>query len=335
MFSLERARLLVTGGSGFIGSNFINHVLHAYPHALVVNLDRLDYSSVHDPIDVAAFHDRYAFVRGDIAERHLVAHVLRQYQLDVVVHFAAQTHVDRSYSNSTQFTVDNVLGTHCLLEEVRAYGRVRRFLHFSTDEVYGEHLDGEALSSEDALLNPTNPYAASKAAAEFFVSSYRHSYHMPVLITRCNNVYGEKQYPDKLIPRFICALQRGEPCPIQGTGECERVFVHVMDVARAVCVVLQRGALGEVYNIGSTTNAPLSVNAIHAMLVRRILGEHVDPATMRRPVRDRPFNDRRYHIDSSSLRALGWREQEVFDGAIEQLIAWYAAHRTEDTFVGE
>lgn len=303
--------VLVTGGCGFIGSHFINESPEEWN---VVCLDKMDYCARKEyckkscPIYV-----------GSICDAELVKRILIENNIDTVVHFAAQTHVDNSFGNSIAFTLDNVLGTHVLIEACREYGKIQRFVHISTDEVYGE-VSATEISTETSLLNPTNPYAATKAAAEFIVRSYVHSYQFPAVITRGNNVYGPHQYPEKLIPRFTLCLLNNQKCPIHGSGETRRNFIHVKDTVGAVRAVLQKGSIGETYNIGTCNE--YSVNEIYTILLKKLKPD-AQWADFRENVADRNFNDKRYNIDPSKLRSLGWSEQVEFEKGIEETIEWY------------
>jgi len=294
--------ILVTGGCGFIGSNFINYLLASNDTVQVINLDCLNYCASESNV---VANPRYRFVKGNITSKDLVSHILEEYKINTIVHFAAQSHVDNSFDNSLQYTVDNVLGTHTLLQAAKEYGKLSRFLHFSTDEVYGEVDREHPGCHEKSLLNPTNPYAATKAAAEFIVRSYYHSFKLPTLIVRCNNVYGPNQYPEKLIPKFIKLLREGKDLTIHGTGETRRNFIWAEDVARATCIILEKGEINEIYNIG--TDSEFSVLDVATLLVKYMTTD----GTLEKHVcfvPDRPFNDFRYSVDSSRLRELGWSE---------------------------
>lgn len=321
-------RLLVTGGCGFIGSNFINHILSTYPDTKVFNIDRVDYCSnpdyVNDYVESNNLAANYRHIKGDITDKLLVLTSLVENNIDAIVHFAAQSHVDNSFGNSLQFTVDNILGTHTLLECARIYGRLEKFLHISTDEVYGEVDMEHQGCNEKSLLNPTNPYAATKAGAEFLVKSYYHSYRLPVVITRGNNVFGKNQYPEKLIPRFILKLLNKEKCPVQGNGLTRRNFIFTDDVSRAVETILLKGEINHTYNIGC--NDEYSVLDILRILVKKIL-DRDDYENFIDYVPDRPFNDFRYKIDFSNLSALGWIQQMDFDYALESTIKWYSTSK--------
>lgn len=312
-------RILVTGGSGFIGSHFLREHRKRYPDDVIINLDRFDYCS-HSP-DIA---QPYIFVKGDVCDASLVSYALHTYDIDTVVHFAAQSHVDNSFGNSLSFTRDNIVGTHTLLECCRVYGSIKTFVHFSTDEVYGEVDRDHEGCTEKSLLNPTNPYAASKAAAEFLARSYYHSYKLPIIITRCNNVYGSYQYPEKLVPSFITSILQNRKCQIHGKGEQRRAFIHAADVANAVNVILQNDnhLYGEIVNIGTTNE--YSVTDILKYVVTCMKGTDANWMDYGESVEDpRPFNDARYAVDASLLQSFGWKEEIPFDDGLQQTIAWY------------
>ena len=313
--------LLVTGGCGFIGSNFINQYHAKYPFVRIVNVDRLDYCSSEDNVE-ATDPSWYSFYAADITNANTMTYILRRHKPDAVVHFAAQSHVDNSFGNSLSFTQDNVVGTHTLLECCRTVlGKdLSRFVHISTDEVYGEVASDHPGCTEQSLLNPTNPYAASKAAAEFFVRSYNHSYGMPTIITRGNNVYGPRQYPEKVIPRFIDLLLRGKKMTIQGDGSATRNFIHAFDVASAVETILHKGVVGQIYNIGG--DCELSVREVAG----RVL-ETLQPGSVLENwlefIPDRLFNDQRYAVKNDVLVELGWRPQIAFEDGLRSTVEWY------------
>ena len=312
----EPKNILVTGGCGFIGSNFINEIGNEYN---VICIDKIDYCSRKEHMRAPC-----KFYPGNINDFDLVNYILADHKIDTVVHFAAQSHVDNSFGNSINFTIDNVLGTHNLIEACRKYGKIKRFIHISTDEVYGE-VSLTDTSTELSLLNPTNPYAASKAGAEFIVRSYIYSYGFPAIVTRGNNVYGPNQYPEKLIPKFITSLMADKKCTIHGQGESRRNFIHAYDTVQAVKTVLLKGEIGETYNIGS--NNEYSVNDIYAILMKK-LKPNASLDDWRILVPDRNFNDKRYFVDSTKLRQLGWREVIPFDEGLNQTIEWYNQNHT-------
>ena len=310
--------VLVTGGAGFIASNFLNYMVVKYPDVKFINLDRLDYCASLKNIEVAD-RNNYKFVLGDMGSYDLVAHLLSSYEIDTVISFAAQSSVDHSTNNADQHVRDNVLAVQQLLEACRRYGKLRRIVLASTDEVLGSQDDGLA-ATEDSILMPNNVYSASKAAGEMITRAYRISYKLPIIVTRGNNCYGERQHPTKIWPKFICQLLKGEKMTIHGQGATRRNFLHVMDTVRAFDVVLRNGQIGETYNIG--TNNELSVMEVAEMLRQKICPEKTLDEVVDYVV-DRDFNDQRYLITSDKLRELGWSEQEDFDQSIDKMIAWY------------
>lgn len=326
MTSLQYRCILVTGAAGFIGSNFINWMVPKYPDTKFINLDKLDYCSSLDNISVDHYIN-YEFIKGNLLDEYLLLKILNIENVDAVVHFAAQSHVDNSFGNSIEFTLNNVLGTHKLLEACRIYGNIKRFIHISTDEVYGEIESGE--SHEHSTLEPTNPYAASKVAAEFIVKSYNKSFKLPTIITRGNNVYGPRQYPEKVIPRFIDLIRKGQKCTIQGTGANVRNFIYVDDTVRAVETILIKGEVANVYNIGGSDErtvleiAKLIITKLHPEL---ITGDQADSARWMdylQFVPDRKFNDIRYSVNSDKLQALGWKQEVSFVEGFETTLKWY------------
>lgn len=309
--------ILVTGGCGFIGSNFINYMLDTYTDIFIVNVDRLDYCADMNNV----YHkERYRLVVTDLNNSVILNNTLESYNIDSIVHFAAQSHVDNSFGNSIQFTKDNVLGTHTLLECCRVYGKIKKFVHISTDEVYGEVDNEHQGCNEKSLLNPTNPYAATKAAAEFLVKSYYHSFKLPIVITRGNNVYGPRQFPEKLIPRFITKLLNNEKCPIHGQGKTRRNFIYSGDVSKAVDVILRKGEINEIYNIGSDDEYSV-IEVLNKLLKELNISKSIEEVS--EFVEDRAFNDFRYCIDSSKLELLGWKKTISFEDGLKQTIMWY------------
>jgi len=298
--------LLITGGCGFIGSNFINEYFPQKKVDTLVNLDAMYYCANIENVDKAIREDpSYYFVKGNLRDADLVNYLLKTYKITHVIHFAAQSHVQRSFDDSLQFTYDNVLGTHILIESCRLYGGIQRFIHVSTDEVYGESINTteELHKTENSILCPTNPYAATKAGAELIVQSYAHSYKMPVIITRGNNVYGPNQYPEKVIPRFIQQLKAGKKVTIQGQGTAVRGFLQARDTAEAFACILEKGQIGEIYNIG--TQDEYSIMQIAQILIKMICQtEEYDQWI--EYIEDRPFNDQRYYISNEKLMKLGW-----------------------------
>ena len=307
--------ILVTGGCGFIGSNFINYILKKDPTVKIFNIDCLNYCANVSNVNS---HSNYKFIKGNITSKDLVLHILNEYAINAIIHFAAQSHVDNSFDNSLQYTTDNVMGTHVLLQASKEYGKIKKFLHFSTDEVYGEVDLEHPGCHEKSLLNPTNPYAATKAAAEFLVRSYYHSFNLPVVIVRCNNVYGPNQYPEKLIPKFIKVLREGKLLTIHGNGSTRRNFIWDEDVAIATDLIFHNGVLNEVYNIG--TKQEYSVMDVATLLIERMTKDKTINNNVIF-VEDRPFNDFRYSVDTTLLKSLGWEEKYTnFIENIESLI---------------
>lgn len=309
--------LLVTGGCGFIGSNFINYIGNKYPDINIYNIDRIDYCSSTENVLLT---NNYKHFQCDINNKDFILHIMCENNIDTIVHFAAQSHVDNSFGNSLQFTNDNVLGTHSLLEAVRIYGKIEKFIHISTDEVYGEVEMLEKGRTETSLLNPTNPYAATKAAAEFIVRSYFYSYQIPIVIVRGNNVFGPHQYPEKIIAKFIYNLNNNIKCPIHGKGEAVRNFIFVDDFVRGVETIIQKGEIFHIYNIG--TSNEYSVIDIANMLIK-ILKPNDNIDEWITFIDDRLFNDKRYCIDTSNLIKLGWKEEISFEDGLEITIKWY------------
>jgi dTDP-glucose 4,6-dehydratase len=324
--------ILITGGCGFIGSNFLNHMVKKYSNFNFINLDAMYYCASKFNVNKNIRQKKnYKFIKGTIQNKELIDHILQEHQIDTIIHFAAQSHVDNSFSNPIQYTKDNILGTHILLEAVRNYNRITKFIHVSTDEVYGESVCHETdIKSEKSKLNPTNPYSATKASAEMIVNSYVYSYNLPIIITRGNNVYGPRQYPEKLIPKFINSLLSNEPCTIHGEGHTERSFLYVDDVARAFELILFKGKIGEIYNIG--TNFEYSVLEITKRLITLINNTELEkPNEMEKYieyVEDRKYNDKRYNISFNKLLALGWKQEIFIDEGLRKTIDYYRKKQT-------
>jgi UDP-glucose 4,6-dehydratase len=270
-------------------------------------------------LDEIKDYPNYKFVKGNICSSDLVNFVLETEKIDTIMHFAAQTHVDNSFGNSFQFTQNNIMGTHVLLESAKVHG-IKRFVHVSTDEVYGEQRPDQEAMSEEQVLEPTNPYAATKAGAEFLAKSYHRSFGMPIIITRGNNVYGPHQYPEKLIPKFINQLLRGCPVTLHGTGENKRNFLYVEDVARAFEIILFKSVVGIIYNIGGS-NERTNIHVAKQLIA--LSGQSEKESELLTFVEDRIFNDFRYHIDSSRLHSLGWTEEVSWEEGLARTFAWY------------
>ena len=311
-------KLLVTGGAGFIGSNFIRYFLDAHPDCSVLNLDKLTYAANLDNLSEVASRANYQFVQGDICDPELVGSLLRQ-DVEAVVHFAAETHVDRSIADARAFVETNVVGTYTLLEAARRKG-VRRFLHVSTDEVYGSLAPGRE-ADEQAPLQPSSPYAASKASSDLLVRSFCRTYGFPAVITRCSNNYGPYQFPEKLLPLMITNALEGKKLPIYGDGLNERDWVFVEDHCRALDRVLDAGRPGEVYNVGLGKPA---TNLEIVRMVLRILEVSDDQIEL---VIDRPGHDRRYAVDTGKIRReLGWEPKVDLEEGLARAVKWYRSH---------
>lgn len=316
--------ILLTGGAGFIGSHVVILLAKKYPQYKIVTFDKLDYCACRENLNCVDHLDNFKFVKGDICSPELVSYVLEEEKIDTVMHFAAQTHVDNSFGNSFNFTQANIYGTHVLLESAKNCATIKRFIHVSTDEVYGE---GETFETdpmmENHVLEPTNPYAATKAGAEFLVKSYHRSFKMPCIITRGNNVYGPHQFPEKLIPKFVNQLIRETPVTLHGDGTNTRNFLYVEDVARAFDVILHKASVGAIYNIGGKnerTNVQVAKDLIG------LLGMKTKENDMISYVSDRHFNDLRYTINSKRLHDLGWVEEMSWDEGLKNTVDWYKSH---------
>lgn len=313
--------ILLTGGAGFIGSHVVLLLVKKYPNIKIVCFDKLDYCACLANLNELNGLPNYKFVKGNICSSDLVSYVLKTENIDTIMHFAAQTHVDNSFGNSFQFTQNNIMGTHVMLESAKVHG-IKRFIHVSTDEVYGEQHAGQSAMREEQVLEPTNPYAATKAGAEFLAKSYLRSFNMPVIITRGNNVYGPHQFPEKLIPKFINQIKRGRAVTLHGTGQNMRNFLYVEDVARAFEIVLFKGTVGEIYNIGGT-NERKNIDVARDLLSLAGYNTAEKQQPMITYVEDRAFNDLRYHINSDRLKELGWREEVTWEDGLKSTHDWY------------
>jgi len=314
--------LLVTGCCGFIGSNFVNYYFKENSSVNIINLDAMYYCASENNVDEHIRNsDRYTLIKGNLCSFELISSTLALYNIDTVIHFAAQSHVQNSFDDALQYTNDNVVGTHTLLEACRKYGKIQRFIHISTDEVYGESMisENEEKKNEGSVLCHTNPYAATKAAAELIAKSYYHSFKMPIIITRGNNVYGPNQYPEKLIPIFIQKLLQGNQVTIQGDGSNIRAFLHVSDVCSALKLVLENGKIGEIYNIGSDDHHEYTVSQVAHILIEKIIGTK-DYDKWISYIQDRPFNDKRYYISNQKVKDLGWTIETEFNKGLDELI---------------
>ena len=310
-------KILVTGGAGFIGSNFVRHVLASHPDDTIVNLDKLTYAGNPANLTDVADSPRYRFVHGDICDAKTVGDVARG--IDAIVNFAACTHVDRSLIEPDEFIRTDVFGVFTLLEAARAL-RIPRVLHVSTDEVYGSVPTGA--SRETDPLRPSNPYSAAKAGGDLLALAYWQTHRVPVVITRSSNNFGPYQYPEKVIPLFLTNALDDEPLPLYGDGRQIRDWLFVLDNCAALDLVLRRGRDGEVYNIGGGTEVE------NIVLTREILRLTAKPETLIRPVTDRPGHDRRYALDCRKVRELGWTPRHPFPDALAATARWYREHET-------
>lgn len=324
--------VLVTGGCGFIGSNFVRHLLRNYSETHVVNLDKLTYAGNPQNLTDVADKKMYTFVRGDICDCTLLEHIFTQYEIDTVVHFAAESHVDRSISGPAEFIRTNINGTFALLETARKYWvqsdfESRSFLHVSTDEVYGS-LGDSGKFSEQTPYDPRSPYSASKASSDHLVSAYFHTYNLPVLITNCSNNYGPYQFPEKLIPLVINNALTGKQIPVYGDGKNVRDWLYVEDHCRAIMTVLECGRIGQTYNIGGESEKQ---NIDVVTTICDLVDKKAEPLANGTPrtslityVTDRAGHDRRYAIDAGKISSsLGWQPSIDFTAGMEKTVAWY------------
>jgi len=308
--------LLVTGGAGFIGSNFVRYMLHKYPDYRIVVYDKLTYAgNLANLRDVAEqFADRYAFVKGDICDAETVRRVIREHDIDTIINFAAATHVDRSLMEPDEFIRTDVFGTYVLLEAAKEFG-LERYHQISTDEVYGEILEGRAKETDP--LHTRSPYSASKASGDLLCIAYTTSFGIPVTITRGSNNIGPYQYPEKVVPLFITNAIDDQPLPLYGDGTQMRDYQYVLDHCEGIDMVLHRGQPGEIYNLGT------GIETRNIDMARAILDLLGKPHSLIQPVRDRPGHDRRYALDITKIRSLGWESRHTFEEALEKTVRWY------------
>ena len=311
-------KILVTGGLGFIGSNFIRHMTTEHPDCTITNLDAMTYAGNPANLTDIEKNPRYSFIQGDICDRHTVESVFSQHSIDTVVHFAAESHVDRSIQDSSAFVKTNVLGTQVLLDAALLH-HCTRFIHISTDEVYGSTATGSFKETDP--LNPSSPYSASKAASDLLSRAFYITHDLPVIVTRCTNNFGPYQFPEKLIPFFVTNLLLGKKVPVYGTGKNVRDWIYVLDHCRAIDCILFQGTAGEIYNIGSD-NEKTNIEITHQIL--KILKKDASSIEF---VKDRSGHDWRYSLDFSKLRAIGWRPQTAFETALEETVEWYVQHK--------
>ena len=310
-------KVLVTGGLGFIGSNFIRYLLNEHGDVKVVNVDNMSYGS--NPANLRDLEDdrRYSFIKGDICDYKLMAKTVKE--VDDIVNFAANTHVDRSIANPRSFIYSNILGVYNILEALRKSNKDATLLHIRTDEVYGDIVEGSFRETD--TLKPSSPYSASKAAADLLILSYVRTYDVKVMITRCTNNFGPYQYPEKLIPKTIIRALRGLKIPVYGSGRNIRDWIYVLDHCRALDLVLRKGKVGEIYNVSGGNELS------NLQVVTKILEEMSKPLDLMEFVEDRPGHDFRYSLDSSKIRSeLNWRPRYSFEEALRETVKWYTAN---------
>jgi dTDP-glucose 4,6-dehydratase len=312
----SQKKILVTGGCGFIGSNFVRYMLENYKHCSVTNLDKLTYAGNPDNLRDREKDTRYSFIKGDICDPEIVHKAMEN--IDIAVHFAAESHVDRSISNGTEFVRTNIMGTNVLLESAMK-NDIERFIHISTDEVYGSIKKGSFKEAD--ILNPSSPYSASKAGSDLLVRSYSITHGLPAIITRCTNNFGPYQYPEKLIPLFITNLLEDRKVPVYGTGKNVRDWIYVLDHCRAIDFIIQRGKNGEIYNIGSGNER------MNLQITEKILEFLGKDRSMIQFVEDRKGHDFRYSLDFSKIKRLGWKPAYDFETALSETVLWYRQNR--------
>ncbi|CAG8537369.1 5719_t:CDS:2 [Diversispora eburnea] len=313
----EIKNLMVTGGAGFLGGFLVRKLVVLYPEYNIVVVDKLDYCGSLNNLNVIKNHPNYTFIKGDITSSDLMSFIMREKKIDTIFHLAAQTSVDNSFGNSFEFTKNNIIGTHVLLEAAKEHG-IKRFVHVSTDEVYGEVEKTSPDCHEESIFAPSNPYSATKVAAECLVMAYHKSFGLPVIITRSNNIYGPYAYPEKICSKFICSLIRGGKCYIHGDGSNSRKYLYAGDAADALDLILNLGQIGEIYNIGS--NFEISNLDFAKELIRKFGYKEESHIEF---VQDRAFNDRRYAVDYRKLKELGWKPRMKWEEGLKKTIAWY------------
>ncbi|CAB4374896.1 unnamed protein product [Rhizophagus irregularis] len=314
--------ILVTGGAGFIGSVLARKLVLLYPEFNVTVVDKLEYCASLNNLLMIENMPNYSFKEGDIASFDLVTSILKEKRIDTIYHLAAHTHVDNSFGNSFEFIQNNVVGTHVLLEAAKMHN-INRFIHVSTDEVYGEVAKTVPDCREESILTPTNPYSATKAAAEHLVQAYHKSFGLPIIITRSSNIYGPYQYPEKICPKFICSLINDGKCFIHGDGSNSRKYLYVGDLVDALDLILNLGKIGEVYNIGSDFEIS-NLDLAKTLLKQFNINDEKEQEKHLEFVKDRPFNDLRYAVDDTKLKKeLGWKPKISWNYGIIKTIAWY------------
>ena len=309
-------KIFVTGGAGFMGSNFARFMINNYPQHEIICYDKITYAADTRNIEDLKNSKNFRFVKGDVCDFNFLSKFLKD--VDCVVHLAAESHVDNSIGNSLIFTMSNTYGTHVLLEAARL-NSVKRFIHVSTDEVYGDIENGSF--KEGSILSPNNPYSASKAGAEMIARSYSKTYKMPIIIVRSNNVFGPYQFPEKIIPRFVTRLLENKKVPLHGDGSNIRTYIYVDDFSNALDIVFRKGKAGDIYNIG--TSDEISNIQLTKMILKKMGKDekHIEF------VDDRPFNDKRYSIETKKIKALGWKQKHPFEKSLDKTIKWYTENR--------
>jgi dTDP-glucose 4,6-dehydratase len=313
--------VLITGGYGFIASNFLIYLVNKYKDINFYNYDCLLYCASEENVEEIKNESNFKTVNNKLQNKMFLLSYLNENNIDCVMHFAAQSHVEYSFNNSLDYSNDNIYGTHVLLECCRIYGKINKFIHMSTDEVYGESmLNDEIKKDENSILYPTNPYAATKAAAEMLCIAYYKSFNIPMIIIRSNNIYGQRQFIDKVIPRFITQLLKNEKCTIQGDGSCVRSFLHIEDLIQCLELIMNEGKIGEIYNIGLGEEISILDLAKKLILMIKNTEEYDDYITY---INDRDFNDKRYYISDEKIRLLGWDRKINLNDGLKQTIEYY------------
>ncbi len=318
-------KIVITGGAGFIGSHIVDHFESAYPAAQIVVFDKMTYAADIQNIMHHVKSGRVKLIVGDICDLESSARAVQG--ADLLIHAAAESHVDNSFGNSLEFSRTNVLGTHALMEAALK-GGIPKIIHISTDEVYGEVVDGAV--AEDAILSPTNPYSASKAAADMVINGYRRSFSLPVITVRSNNIFGIRQYPEKILPKFILQLMTGQKLTLHGTGKNRRHFLAARDLTAALELLVKKGEIGHTYNIG-TTDEFKNIEIAH--MICGVFG--LDPDEQITFIADRPFNDARYAVTWEPLQKLGWKPGIRLENEIRSMAAWYAENFTRYALEGQ
>lgn len=322
MEPLRKQKILVTGGAGFIGGNFVQYMVNKYPHYDIYNLDLLTYAGDLLKHKIIEGKSNYHFVKADITDYRDIVSLFKKERFDYIIHFAAESHVDRSITDPNIFIKTNVLGTQVLLEASKQY-QVKKFIHVSTDEVYGElDYDLNTFFTEETPLQPNSPYSASKASSDLLVRAYHQTYGLPMNIIRCSNNYGPYQYPEKLIPLAILRLLNNETVPVYGEGKNIRDWLHVFDHCMAIDLILHKGVNGEIYNVGGHNERT------NIEVVRKIINELGRSEELIEFVEDRLGHDKRYAVDPSKLQQLGWKPKYTFEKGLVQTIDWYIQNKT-------